>query len=174
MKALIISIILIISTYTSSFSQQLATLNDVTQIELPQSFHKSATSNRRLRTSLSKLPNVIEKGSFYQGDDVEINIVTAFGQAKDNYLEDIQKGQADLHKALNYTPKNYTSTIRKINNFKVLLMSYDLGEVSHVSLLSLSTTGKSALNASFDCPLAAKAKMGAIVNRILNSMQFKR
>jgi len=172
--------ILIISlmTFLSVKSQQVP-LSNIINFNPPNSIKKSTNENLksiksnsiggRTMMDMTKL-----SGEFYTAGDMVIHLNGAVGVSTTNHLEKLKKGWDEIFKH-DKSATNYTSTIKSINNYKVLILNYDVENKgnSHYDFYCISNSHDKALSGSIEYSNSDKEQAANLYKELSNSIEFK-
>lgn len=171
--------LLIISAFLcfSAFGQN-KPLNDVVEIKLPKEVRKLAKENwATLSKSSSKKSEIdikFEAGDFYELEGIKIILNSAIGSTPANHLEESKRGgDALYHLDGSPLPPGYSSTIKALNNYKVLLTSYKRKDYSYIHLLCVDNAHTAALAGVFEFEESNRAKAESELDKMLKSLKFK-
>jgi hypothetical protein len=70
-------------------------------------------------------------------------------------------------------PRNYKSTIKSINNFKVLVVQYDRDNLTYYDFYCVSNDNKKQLNGVVKADLSEKNQMTGKLDDFIKNMHFK-
>ena len=177
MKRIILVVLALICGF-NSFSQETQS-NEVANISLPNGTKRIIGTelqtflNKRKDSKIGPLKPGVNANTtdFYSIDEMVIKLVRAKGVAPAGYLENMKKGLDEMYKLS--LPKNYFSRIKSINNYKVLLVSYDQDSLSYVHFYSLSNDYKGAINGVAEFNFSDKKKNTENFDKVLNGINFK-
>lgn len=125
--------------------------------------------------SMLKINNILDvnerKGEFYTINNYLLRLVAAQIKVPQGYLQQLKKGTNDMFQLS--PPENYSSIIKAINNYNVLVIQYDRGNVSYYTFYSVSDDNAKALNGTIEFKLSEKHEITEKLNELLKTMHFK-
>jgi len=174
-----ISILIISIIYSLCAIAQQTPLNDLVSISIPKEAKKLTKENLKSAvTSKAKhFPEIDRKrsiGDFYQVNDILIQLNGAIVPIKKNYLEETKKGDAEISSLDGSLPPHYESSIKAINNYRVLVITYANPNVSCYRFYSISNTNDAALNGVLEFKESDRGQAKEILDKMLKSIKFKK
>lgn len=175
--------ILLIGTifFLNAFAQH-AALNDLVNIRLPKGSEKITQSQLQTfvtgKTAYSqRLKGGMNSNSdFYKINDMIIELNGAHGKAPKDYLEKLKKGLDGMARLDGNFATNYTSEIKNINNYRVLIIHDGGQNYASYSFYTLNSKNTSALNGGIDYDKTDKSnrdKAAKTLDEMLRGMTFK-
>lgn len=174
MKKLVIVIVTLL-TFLSAKSQQVP-LNTVINFRLPKNTEKTDKQNQRLikSSSVGKLLPIRNEavGEFYISGNTIIHLNGAIGVTTTDHLEKLKKGWDEIFKH-DGSATNYTSTIKSINNYKILILNYDDKSNSHYNFYCVNNLHNKALSGSIEYNNSDKEQAAKLFKELSDSIEFK-
>ena len=178
MKKLNLMIIGLISCFCSIAQQKL--VNDIVNINLPKGAEKITNDQlqnfMKGKTGYFQKYRIKSKGDIYRlkGMIIQLN---AFHKSPSQTLEDTKKSIDWMtHMDGQKTPSDYTSEIKNINNYKVLITHYAAQDYASFHFYSVNNTNTAILNGSLEYDKTDKNnkdKAEKALEQMLKSMTFK-
>jgi hypothetical protein len=177
MKKIILLIICVIYSLTS-IGQQIA-LSNTTSIDLPTRAEKlnkqqaiSFAGNRFNNNKIAlNTVNFFNTPHIYKIDNVLISLFTTTGSVEEDHLMKLKRGSDETSKK----DKSYSSSIKVINNTRILVTNDIVGNVEYYRFFCFSNTNTSNVTAISGCLQFDKTDHDNgtnILNDILNSIKF--
>lgn len=164
------------AVYCSTIWAQELTVDKVVSIQLPPGSKKVPKAEIKtviISKSTSKTPinRQTAKGEFYKIDNALMQLSVAKGTFKSSRLEDLKKSLEEMAKGT----ENFTSEIKSINNYKVLIICHELknSDLGYYSFYTLSNNRNAVLNGMIEYKKSEKAKTSTLLNQFLEKMKFK-
>jgi hypothetical protein len=161
----------------SAVGQQTITLNNLVSVTLPKGVEKVSKEqaithvNTKFHTTNKMLVNLIStrnKASIYKIDDVLVSLFTDNHSVQSGHLLKIKKGFDEM----SAIDKTYTSTLKKINNNSVLIMSSIRGGTGRYNFTCYNSSNTKATTGIIEFNNEDRDEASNILNQILNSIKF--
>lgn len=112
-------------------------------------------------------------GEFYTAGDMVIHLNGVIGASTNDHLEKLKQGLDEIFKR-DKSATNYTSTIKSINNYNVLLLNYDVEKgKSHYDFYCTSNSHDKALSGSIEYSNFDKEQAAKLYKELSNNIEFK-
>lgn len=147
-------------------------VKSIVDIKFQKGTEKLMSSTVQAMTKRGSKLNVNEsKGEFYNIDNFILRLIPAQIKVPKGYLEDLKKETQDMFQLS--PPQNYRSTIKSINNYKVLIIQYDRDSISYYTFYSVSNDNIKALNGIVEFKPSEKHEITNKLENLLKTMRFK-
>lgn len=166
--------------FLNSFAQH-TPLNDLVNISLPKSAEK--LTNEQLHSFISgktqyfqKTDRRKSKGDFYKINDMIIQLNGDHVNTAKNYLENTKKGFDEMAHMGGNLSTNYTSEIKSLNNYKILIIHQEAQNWAYYNFSSINDSNSSILKGRIEYDKTDKSnrnKAAKMLDQILKSMTFK-
>jgi hypothetical protein len=155
----------------TAFAQDIP-VNSIVEIKFPKGTEKLTVSKAESMLIRNRKMNINEsKGEFYNIGNIALRLIPDLFKTSEGYLEGRQK---DIYNLLQLSPpKDYTSIIKSINNYKVLIVKYDLGSISYYTFYSISNDNTRVLNGIAEFKPSEKYEISEKMDDLLKNMRFK-